>query len=247
MGSKSYKAPYLEAQRVIREKDKLISELQGTISTIQTEQAKKDEQYASSLSEKDTNITELEEDKEQFEEKISSLETSLTRTEEQLRNKELNRFAGEYKKEEERYETQQRDWFWYSVYAGGIALAIAIFTSFNAFEIVITYFGGLPSADGSRLPAVEVVFLNAIALTVFIYCLKQHSHLADLREDYANRKALAQSYQYMVEDKEDKSLSEIKNKFFDRAIEVFTKKPRGRGSDVTWYETTISKFFGPKP
>lgn len=76
--------------------------------------------------------------------------------------------------------------------------------------------------------------------------MRQHSHLADLREDYANRKALAQSYQYMVEDDDSGALSEIQHIFFEKAIDVFTKRPKSRGNDVTWYQTLFAKWVGPK-
>src|SRR3990167_4547285 len=86
--------------------------------------------------------------------------------------------------------------------------------------------------------------LNIIFLTLFIYALKQHAHFGNLRIDYANRKTLAQSYQYIIADEEE--TSDVKKRFLERAADVFSSKAIPRSSDVTIYEAIVAKFVGPK-
>lgn len=229
----SYKKEYLEQAKLVKEKDKSISELQAEVTRLNERIALKDTEYAQLVNTKDEEITSLKNQVSEELLKSGKLDEELRSAREKIRNAELNRFANEYQKEETRYESDQKIWFKYTAAATAVLLICAIGTALSA------------SSDGF-LPDPEIVFLNAILLTVFIYCLKQHSHLADLREDYANRKALAQSYQYMVEESEGEDLSEIKNEFFQKAIDVFTRRPKGRGSDVTWHTALIAKIFPSK-
>lgn len=230
-----YKPKFKEAKRIILENDKEIAELKSRIIVLNEEKNTDATSHTQALEGKAEEITSLEQKIARLEEEKSTLEESLKTTKEDLRSKELNKFAGEFRKEEVRYEREQRSWFSNSVRAGAIVLVIAILTAFDIFD-----------SNGTGIfPEIEIIFLNALTLTVFLYSLKQHSHLADLREDYANRKALAQSYQYMVEG-DDPALLEIKNEFFKEAMSVFTKRPKGRGSDVTWQESIFARFLGPK-
>lgn len=232
--ARSYKTLLRESEKTVRERDKRIIELEKKVTDLQVEMTTNNTAHVDAIAKKDEQIGELETEKETLEEQVETLESAGKTKDEQIRTMELSRFAKEYKDQEDHYAKQQEKWFKRSLMAAAVLIASVLGAVFNV----------IPSANLYQDP--EVLFLNAILLTLFIYSLRQHSHLANLRDDYANRRALAQSYQYMVEKDETEDFSDIETKFFERAVEIFTRKPAARGKDIGIHDAIFTKLFGPK-
>ena len=218
---------------MLRQKEDELSKTQKQLTDLQakyeTQSTAGKEALAKFEVEKQTlekTVSDLEGEKETLEEKNESLS-------EQLRAKELRRFASAYNEQEGEYKTQQDTWF--KLNLGATALLV--------LSVLLSIFG--PSwIQRNWYEEPGFYLLNAIFLTLFIYTLKQHSHFGNLRIDYANRKTLAQSYQYIIEDEEE--VSDVTKRFLERAADVFSSKAVSRGSDVTIYEAILAKFLGHK-
>ena len=230
----SYKRLYQEANKLGKQKDDQISKSQKQLEDLQN---KFDTQTASDK----TSISGLETEKKALEEQIrtrqeenASLEQKNTDLGEQLRKKELSRVASAYAEQETEYKGQQDLWFKLSLWGTGL-LTGSIFFSIAGPHMF---------ADKQWYTEPGFYLLNIIFLTLFIYALKQHAHFGNLRIDYANRKTLAQSYQYIIADEEE--TSDVKKRFLERAADVFSSKAIPRSSDVTIYEAIVAKFVGPK-
>lgn len=224
---KSYKALYEEEKENNIQKDKEISGLQKQLD-------ENEKKYAEQKTRDDNKITELETEKTKLFSEKEGLSDELEDAKEKLQTMELNRLASSYEKQELDYKNQQR--FWLKLSLGATALL--------TFSVLLSVFG--PSWFDSdivwfREPGLYL--LNIIFLTLFVYTLKQHSHLGNLRIDYANRKTLAQSYQHIIEDEEHE---EIKTNFLKNAAEIFSSKAKMHSDDVTFYEALVAKILGSK-
>lgn len=225
-----YKNRYDESQKLLRQSEQELVNQVAQVASLQEQLSGKVVAYEADIAEKDTEISTLIEEKESLEVELKTLQESLKITDGKLRDRELSRFAEQYREQEDRYATQQREWMGYSLGAGGLLLAGTLFTALGGFGV------------GSFQP--ELVFLNVVLLTIFVYCLRQHSHLANLRDDYANRKALAQSYQYIAQGDETDGLNDIRMDFFEKATDTFTRKPASRGNDVSLQDAFLTKLLG---
>lgn len=216
-----YKSRFQEANKALRQKDEEIKVLQGKLSELQTEKI-----------DLETEIERLKSNIVKLEATIEELEEKNTQVNEQLRSMELSRFASAYKDQENEYKTQQDLWFKLSLGA----------TALLTISVLISIFGPhvYPRAEWFKEPAFYL--LDVIFLTLFVYALKHHSHLGNLRIDYANRKTLAQSYQYIIEDEEE--TSEVRKRFLERAADIFSSKAILRSEDVTVYEAVVAKLLG---
>lgn len=227
---------YNEKSKENLKKDEQISELQKQVAVLQSNV---DEQTSLRNNEKTdletkigelrVNITNLEKEKSDILEQNKGLS-------EQLRAKELSRFASEYENLEKEYGEQQDLWFKLSLGATGL-LTISILAS-----IVAPLHPLLQNKLWYQEPGFYL--LNLIFITLFIYALKQHSHLGNLRIDYANRKALAQSYQYIIEDEDETSA--VRKEFLEKALGIFTSRAMLKIGGITPYESIVEKVFGGK-
>lgn len=179
-------------------------------------------------------ITSLNNEAVLAEEKIEKLDEQITLLSDEIRKKELSRFASAYSVQEGDYKTQQDTWFKYSLWA----------TLFLAVSVLCSIFGSQLGIEKQWYQEPGFYLLNFIFITLFVYSLKQHAHLGNLRVDYANRKTLAQSYQHIIEDEED--FIEIKTRFLERAADIFSSPALLRNSDVTPHESLLGKVFGKK-
>jgi len=222
-----YKAKYEEANKGNQQKEAEISDLKGQLLELQGK-------FNTQTSSHNTEKLSLETEREGLKKKIADLEEKNTALSGQLRNEELSRFASAYEIQEKEYQDQQDLWFNLSLGATGLLTV----------SVLISIFGPhfAPSHEWYKEPAFYL--LDVIFLTLFVYSLKQHSHLGNLRIDYANRKTLAQSYQYIIEDEEE--TSEVRKRFLERAADVFTSKVIPRSNDVTIYEALVAKILGGK-
>lgn len=223
----SYKVLYEKIKETDVQKDKEIFNLQE-----QLDKTKKE--YAEQKTKDDNKINELETEKTKLISEKDDLSSVLEDTEEKLRVMELSRFASSYEKQELDYEKQQRFWFRIGVVTTGLLILSVLLSILGPkwFNLSVLWY----KEPGFYL-------LNFIFLTLFIYALKQHSHLGNLRVDYANRKTLAQSYQHIVE---DEGHNDIKEGFLKNASEIFSSKAMMRSDDVTLYEALVAKLLGPK-
>ncbi len=228
----AYKSKYLVASGELRQKDAEISKLQKLLTEAQTKIQAQETEYNTKVTSLEEKIGITEEDNKGLEEKNSSLEEKNENISEQLRKKELSRFASAYADQEVEYKGQQDLWFRFSLWATGLLVSSVLLSIFGPSWIQKGWY----EEPGFYL-------LNAIFLTLFVYTLKQHAHFGNLRIDYANRKTLAQSYQYIVANEEGEH-SDIQNRFFERASDVFSSKAILRSSDVTMYEAIVSKLLG---
>jgi len=187
-------------------------------------------------------ISELETEKETLEgevnilkEENNEIKEKNTELSEQLRKKELSRFASAYATQENEYKTQQDLWFKLSLWA----------TALLTVSVLIPIFGHYFFIDSKQwYKEPGFYLLDAIFLTLFVYTLKQHAHLGNLKIDYANRKTLAQSYQHIIEDGEEDP--EVRKRFLERASDIFSSKAVLKDNDVTVPEALLSKITGKK-
>lgn len=165
---------------------------------------------------------------------IKKLKEQVTILSEEIRIKELSRFASAYATQEGEYKIQQDLWFKRSLWATLFLTASVLYSAFTS------------QIETAKLWYQEPGFylLNFIFITLFVYSLKQHAHLGNLRIDYANRKTLAQSYQHIIEDEEE--FEEIKSRFLGRASDIFSSPALLRSSDVTPHESILGKIIGKK-
>lgn len=225
---KSYKAEYNQVARNLRERDAQVAALGTQLAELQAKSSAKSTTDGQRISEFELQVKNLETEKEDLEGKNVELNT-------QLRQKELGRFASAYAEQEGEYKTQQDLWFTLSLWATGLLTVSVVASIFSPLFIQ-----GNQWYEKSSFYLLDVIFL-----TLFVYALKQHAHLGNLRVDYANRKTLAQSYQYIIEDEEE-GPSEIKTRFLNRAADIFSSEASTRGNDVTLYEALVGKVLGRK-
>ncbi|MBL7045514.1 MAG: hypothetical protein ISR99_00580 [Parcubacteria group bacterium] len=183
--------------------------------------------YRSVIDQKDENIKELNQELKQ---RLSEMENK----DEQIQTMELKRFAQAYADQESEYKTEGEKWFKYG-FITSVLLATSVLASI--FSVYI------PRISGTWYENPGFYLLNLIFITLFVYALKQHLHFGKLRIDYANRKTLAQSYQYIIEDEEDK---DVAKRFLERAADVFSSRADLTSGDVTPQEGFLTKMFNRK-
>lgn len=227
MAQAKYKSLYNEASKEIQQKDAQIAQLYAQMAQAQSI-------FESQIATINKENFELKEEIETHEKLKSELEESLAEKKEQLRKMELSRFASAYANQEKAYETQQKWWFKLSLGATFLLVASVVLSTF------------LPVFNQGKQWYEEPGFylLNFIFVTLFIYTLKQHSHLGNLRIDYSNRKTLAQSYQHIIEEDDDEGHANIKTRFLERAADIFSSKAVLHNGDVTLYEAVLAKIVG---
>ena len=231
---KSYKTEYQDATKEGQRKDTEISGLRSQLSELEGKFNTQSTSHTKEKTDLEAKIVVLGGEITDLEKKKNDVEGKSTELSEQLRKKELSRFASEYEKQEKEYEKQQDLWFKLSLGATGL-LTISVVGS-----IVAPLF--LENKQWYQEPGFYL--LNLIFITLFIYALNQHSHLGNLRIDYANRKILAQSYQYIIEDEEE--TSPVRKEFLGKALEIFTSRAMLKTGGVTVYENLLEKFSGKK-
>ncbi|MEA1929853.1 MAG: hypothetical protein U9M92_03175 [Patescibacteria group bacterium] len=223
--TRSYKRDYHEEQKRGLQKDKAITVLEEQFTNLSDENLKQ-------KTAADKKTAGLKDENTKLVSEVDVLEKRISKTEEQLRVMELSRFASAYAEQEKDYKGQQS--FWFKI---GIGTTILLSAS-----ILVSFFGPtIYDFDVIWYKEPGLYLLNIVFLTVFVYALKQHSHLGNLRIDYANRKTLAQSYQHIIESKEH---PEIQKDFLKNASDIFSSKAIMKSSDVTIYEALVAKILG---
>lgn len=214
----SYKGYYEDCKSDLQKKEEKISQLERAVL------------------DKDSKITELKKESEEWEEtaridqtQIEELEREIKAKDKTIKENELRRFSAAYSKQEHEFAQNQEKWFQYS-------LLSTLFLVLSVAFTIVSPSKGWVTASWYEQPGLYL--LNAIFLTLFVYSIKQHSYYGHLRVDFANRKTLAQSYQHIIEDKED---AQIEKGFLAEVVKIFASPPTNEKESVSFWEYLLKR------
>ncbi len=139
------------------------------------------------------------------ENKIDELNDTIKQKQEQIDRKELKKLAVAYKEQEDIYNSDVTKWL-----IALIAVAVVLIISTG----VSIHF----SLDEVWYKKFEYYVADVILVSAVWFCGSQYNYLIKLRNDYANRKTLAQSFNNILNNlPEDEP---IKGKFIEKATDV---------------------------
>lgn len=175
--------------------------------------------------ESETNLTNLKNGNDLIvtglETQIETLSQQVDQKQKQLDRKELKKLAQAYEEQEEIYKTGAGKWLkWLMII--GVAL------------IFSTIFSIWLSSDKQWYDKFEYYLVDIIFLSAIWFCSSQYADQVKLRNDYANRKTISQSFHNILN-----NLAEdlpIKNKFIEKATDVLCAP-----SPVSGKEPVLSK------
>lgn len=148
---------------------------------------------------------EHDEEIEKLEDQISELTEDIAEKEAALHRKELKRLASAFNEQETDYKNEST--FWLKC-LGGLAGALVLSTLLSIWI----------SSDKVWYDKFEYYLIDFILISAVWFCSSQYSNLIKLRNDYANRKTIAQSFHNILDNlEEDES---IKDKFIEKATDV---------------------------
>lgn len=136
---------------------------------------------------------------------ISSLNADLKQKQAQLDRKELKKLAAAYEVQEKEYQNDIKLWSKILFYAGAFFIAAAVAS---------VYF----SNGKVWYERIEYYLLDLIVFSIIWFSASQYSDYVRLRNDYANRKSIAQSFHNILNNLAEDEL--IKNKFIEKAVDV---------------------------
>lgn len=142
--------------------------------------------------------------KEEFDNENASLKITIKEQRDQLDAIELKKLAVAYEKQELVYKGDANFWAWWIL---GIILCFILSTiiAVNISQSKIWY------------ERFEYYVVDLILLTALWFSSSQYSDFIKLRNDYANRKTLAQSFNNILNSLEDQ---DIKTKFIEKTTEI---------------------------
>lgn len=142
---------------------------------------------------------------EGLEEQIHTLTQDADQKQKQLDRKESKKLAQAYEDQEVIYKTGSKNWLKWLV----IVIAALIISTIISICL---------SSDKPWYDKFEYYLVDVIFLSIVWFCSAQYAEQTKLRNDYANRKTLAQSFHNILNNlPEDES---IKSKFIERATDV---------------------------
>ncbi len=148
--------------------------------------------------EKNTEINWLKEQLEEYKKEIENKKL-------QLDQKELKKLASSYKEQESEYSKDILFWKKCLFYAGWVLIACFFFSMiFSSWKLWYEKF--------------EYYVIDVILLSVLWFCSSQYSDSVKLRNDYANRKTLAQSFSNILNSLPEDE--DIKDKFIEKTTDV---------------------------
>lgn len=194
------------------EKTALQGEIDALKSTLELERAsarlgleKSEKEKFDALTQKDS---EFNAKFAQLGEQIKKLELEIQEKQKEINLRELKKFAEAYEEQETIQGDNSEKWF---KYAAWVSVGLLVATL-----LIVIFTQGLPWSKKASF-----YFLDIILITLWVFSLKQYSYYVKLRTDYGNRKTLAQSYYNIINSADD---AVIKNKFLDKASEVFAAR-----------------------
>ncbi len=149
--------------------------------------------------------SENETEVEALEEKIQSLTKENKDKQHKIDSREIKKLAEAYREQEHANINDTTAWFKKLLWSG---LCLLIWTVFCLF---ITH--GESWTESVKYFVVDIIFVSAVW-----FCGSQYSNAIKLRDDYANRKTLAQSFHNILNNlAEDEP---IRDKFIEKAVGV---------------------------
>lgn len=136
---------------------------------------------------------------------VENLNLEVKQKQAQLDSKELKRLASAYKEQEGIYNKESLVWF---VRLEWIAGALLISTAISIWL----------SSDKVWYDKFEYYVIDLIFLSAVWFCGSQYANLIKLRNDYANRKTIAQSFHNILNNLAEDE--DIKDKFIEKATDV---------------------------
>jgi hypothetical protein len=147
---------------------------------------------------------------EELEGEIETLNEDIEEKQTQLDRKELKKLASAYKEQEDVYEKEAMFWLKWLMGIGG-ALVISTIISIWLSSSKVWY-------DKFEYYVIDLVFLSAVW-----FCSSQYSSLVKLRNDYANRKTVAQSFHNILNNLAEDA--DIRTRFIEKATDVLCAPP----------------------
>ncbi|MCX6786228.1 MAG: hypothetical protein NTU85_00135 [Candidatus Kaiserbacteria bacterium] len=201
------------------------TELEATISALKSELTLRDSQYVQEIdsaktvciAEKAALQIQIDNAKAENEE----LNAEIEEKQNQLDRKETKKLAQAYEDQEVIYEIDAKSWL--------VRLTIVVGLLIVSTAISICLSSAKPWYDRFEYYLVDIIFLSAVW-----FCGTQYADQIKLKNDYANRKTIAQSFNNILN-----NLSEdlaIKNKFIEKATDVLCAP-----SPVSGKEPILSK------
>ncbi len=223
---KAYKASYIELQNEKRNLESQVAKLSEDNSKLEEELVSSKQAFTDAKSDFDKRISDkeldsslkisgLEVEKEELIKKVSSLEEANNQKQSEINKRELRKMAEAYAEQEEEYKKSIINWL------------VVIFLSFSA--LAGSFFWALHQANGKPwFERFEFYILDFIFISAVWFSAAQYSYYVKLRNDYANRKTLAQTYHNILlsigetsESEENTINTEIKKEFMKKAADVF--------------------------
>ncbi|MBI2439676.1 MAG: hypothetical protein HYV45_03720 [Candidatus Moranbacteria bacterium] len=154
-------------------------------------------------------------EKEQLEITLSDAKKEIKNKQEQINSMELKKMASAYAIQEKEYGDNVKEWSKYLLLSA-LALTLSTFWS-------VIFASGKAWYDRFEFYLIDFIIISAVWFTA-----SQYSYFSKLRNDFANRKTLAQTYQNILlsiidisSDSEKEINEETKRLFMSKATDVF--------------------------
>jgi hypothetical protein len=195
-------------------------ELLAKVAQLEEELKTSNEAHSQMLAQKESEFNTA---KGSLEQQIKEVQTDIENKQKQLNERELKKLAQAYQGQEAGFEKEVYKWFRFVIVALLLLLVSIILSAVFA--------RGEPWYERFEYYLADFVFV-----TFLIFSLKHYSVANRLRIDFANRKALAQSYHNIISSGDDQ---EIKNNFISRAAEVLCAPTRVEADSYTVPEKVV--------
>lgn len=153
-------------------------------------------------------------EKSQLENQLSEAKKESKNKQEQINSMELKRMASAYSTQEQEYASDLKEWREYLLLSA-LVLVLATFWS-------VILASGKPWYDRFEFYLIDFILISAVWFTAW-----QYSYFSKLRNDFANRKTLAQTYHNILlslgesSDPNENAINiETKRLFIDKATQV---------------------------
>ncbi|OGG89371.1 hypothetical protein A2592_01340 [Candidatus Kaiserbacteria bacterium RIFOXYD1_FULL_42_15] len=137
--------------------------------------------------------------------KIDSLESDLEDKQDQLDRKELKKLAEAFSEQEQINKDEQKIWLISLCVASGLLIIYAVFSIFLV--------SGKPWLERITYYAIDIILISGVW-----FCIAQFTEASRLKNDYGNRKTLAQTFNNILNNlAEDQT---IKTKFIEKTTDI---------------------------
>ncbi len=222
---RSYKADLVEAKKQSKELESLIAELTDRNTTLEEELASAkqesidnrlafEQKYSTKESELFSEKQALEVEKGVLKSENDSLKNTITEKQGEINKMQVKKMASEYGNQEDAYLEDTIKWSKYLLLS-----ALVLFLS--------TFWSVIFASGKAWYERFEFYLIDFILISAVWFCAWQYSYYVKLRNDYANRKTLAQTYHNILlsigesEDPNENVINiETKKEFMKKATDV---------------------------